>query len=78
VAALQAERSAAVGTAVSLEVKLADARREADRERAAVVDLRAALFAAEVRVMRSVGNTAAASNIRSDDCRHCGVQTCCI
>ena len=48
-AALQAERSAAVGTAVSLEVKLADARREADRERAAVVELRAALSAAEVR-----------------------------
>ena len=51
-ATLQAERSAAVGTAVSLEVKLADARREADRERAAVIDLRAALSAAEVRFER--------------------------
>ena len=47
-AALGAERSAAVGTAVSLEAKLSDARREADRERAEVVDLRAALSAAEV------------------------------
>ena len=49
VVALQAERSAAIGTAVALEVKLLDARLEADRERATVVDLRAVLSAAEVR-----------------------------
>ena len=54
-ATLRAERSAAVGTAVSLEAKLADARRAADAERAAVVELRAALSAAEVSaVMQSV------------------------
>ena len=39
-----------MGTAVSLESKLADARRAADVERAAVVELRAALSAAEVCV----------------------------
>jgi hypothetical protein len=58
VATLRAERSAAVGTAVSLEAKLAGARRAADTDRAAVVELRAALSAAEVSAAMMSGNPA--------------------